>query len=154
MVGIQRVMSTNVITVEPSSTVQAAAETMASHHMGALVVVKQGRLHAMFTERDVLERVVAKGLDPTKTQVGDVATQNPISVRPETSVLECYQLIKTHRFRHLPVVDADQVPQGILSVRDFFECLAVSQTDEVTIDELCERLGRMSGLMSQVEALR
>ncbi len=154
MQGIQGFMSTDVITVEPTTTVLQAAERMTDHHLGALVVVSDGKLTGMFTERDVLDRVVSAGLDPSETPVAEVATKNPVSVRPESTVLDCYKLFKTRSFRHLPVVDGEGKPVGVLSVRDFFEHMAVKAGPDVDIDEMCRELGKLSGLMSGVESLR
>jgi len=107
------------VTVEPTETVLAAAQKMTANHLGALLVVEDGKLTGMFTERDVLDRVVSRGLDPKVTPVAEVATAHPIAVKAETPVALCYQLIKQHGFRHLPVIAEDGSPRGVLSVRDF-----------------------------------
>lgn len=149
----RNLMSQAVITIDPQATVQAAAEKMTAHHLGALVVVQDGKLSGMFTERDVLDRVVSKGLDPKATPVSEVATAHPIAVKPETPIQLCYQLIKQHGFRHLPVVDEDGAPQGVLSVRDFFECLAINIDPDLKLEDACKELGKLSSLMEQLESL-
>ena len=77
----------------------------------------------MFTERDLLTRVVAKGRDPARTRVGDVATTEVVGVAVDASLRECAETLRSHGFRHLPVNGSDGI-EGVLSARDFFQAVA------------------------------
>ena len=98
-------------------TVGKAARLMAKKHVGALVVVDEGgALAGIFTERDVLFRVVARRLDAESTLVRDVMTPNPQSIGPKDSFGQALVMMREGGFRHLPVVE-DGVPIGIVSNR-------------------------------------
>jgi CBS domain-containing protein len=106
-----------VFSVPPEITVAAAVKEMASHKVGATLVMDGGRLVGIFTERDVLFRVVAAGLDPATTPMKRVMTPNPITVASATSIEEVMALFTNKRFRHLPVVDNDHL-MGLISIGD------------------------------------
>ena len=93
-----------VITCGPQDSVLRAAHVMNEHGIGAVVVVEGTQLIGIFTERDVLRRVVAAGRDPAATLVRDVMTQPVISCTPDTRVDECRVIITARRVRHLPIV--------------------------------------------------
>jgi CBS domain-containing protein len=97
-------------------TVGKAARLMAKKHVGAVLVVDDGVLAGIFTERDVLFRVVAQRLDPEKTLVREVMTPDPLTVAPKDSFGHALVLMREGGFRHLPVVQ-DGVPVGIVSSR-------------------------------------
>ena len=97
-------------------TVGKAARLMARKHVGALLVVEDGALAGIFTERDVLFRVVAQRLDPEKTLVREVMTRDPRTVAPKDSFGHALVLMREGGFRHLPVVQ-DGMPVGIVSNR-------------------------------------
>jgi CBS domain-containing protein len=101
---------------EPTMTVRKAAEAMAKRGVGAALVVDDGRLVGIFTERDIVFRVVAPGLDTAKTAVSDVMTREPKSIAPDKTYGVAMLLMHENRFRHLPVVEND-VPIGIVSSR-------------------------------------
>lgn len=105
------------ITAPKSATVYEAARTMKLHNIGALLIVDGTRLAGIFTERDALFRVLAAGLDPSHTQVGDVMTGQPQTIHPDAPFLQALQVMYRGRFRHLPVVEFDR-PLGMVSVRD------------------------------------
>ncbi len=95
----------DVVSVAPTDTVLHAAQLMNRHGIGGLAVVEGGALVGMFTERDILRRVVAAGLDPAATKVREVMTRPVITCLPETSVEECGAILSGKRIRHLPVTD-------------------------------------------------
>lgn len=97
-------------------TVGLAARLMARKHVGAMVVVDNERLAGIFTERDVLLRVVAARRDPEATRVRDVMTARPETVGPHDSYGEALVAMREGGFRHLPVVVED-TPIGIVSAR-------------------------------------
>ena len=100
----------------PDTSVRRAAMLMAVKRVGAIAVVENERLLGIFTERDALFRVLAAGLDPDATPVGDVMTRTPRTIGPEETLAAALELMRVHGFRHLPVVDND-APIGILSSR-------------------------------------
>lgn len=105
------------ISLGPQSSVQDAAELMAAHRVGAIPVVDAGRLVGLFTERDLLNRVVAKGLQPVDVRLSAVMTEQPITVEPDVSLVEGLGIMSENGFRHLPVLAEDRV-LGVLSCRD------------------------------------
>jgi CBS domain-containing protein len=91
-------------TIGPDSSVVDAVLDMNHANIGALVVLEGDRVVGMFTERDVLVRVVAADRDPLTTVVSDVMTRDPVCVTPDMPVGEAMALITERRFRHLPIV--------------------------------------------------
>jgi CBS domain-containing protein len=122
MALIEDLMKTKLVIAEPKDTVRQVSSQMDQNGVGAVLVVEgsgdMAELLGLFSERDLLHRVVAAGLDPETTPIGSVMTKDPITVGPETHVRECAELIRERGFRHLPVVQ-DGKPIGVLSVRDF-----------------------------------
>ena len=98
--------SGDVISIAPSDTVLTAAQVMNQHGIGGLVVLDDGALIGVFTERDILRRVVVAGRSPADTPVRAVMTAPVITCLPETSIEECAAIMSGKRIRHLPVTDA------------------------------------------------
>jgi CBS domain-containing protein len=98
-------------------TVSAAARVMKEQGIGALLVLRDGRLAGIFTERDALFRVVAEGRDPAKTRIADVMTANPRTIAPDRPFGHALHLMYEGGFRHVPVVDNGR-PLGVVSARD------------------------------------
>lgn len=122
MAFIEDLMKTKLVIAGPKETVRQVSAQMDQNDVGAVLIVEgsgnEEKLCGLFSERDLLHRVVAPGLDPETTSVGSVMTENPITVGPDIHVRECAGLIREKGFRHLPVV-RDGKPIGILSSRDF-----------------------------------
>jgi CBS domain-containing protein len=106
-----------VYSIEADKTVVEAARFMMEHNIGALPVVRNGELVGMFSERDIMNRVVAVGRMPGQTRVSEVMTPNPRSVTPEESIDECLFLMREFGFRHLPICEGRQL-KGLVSLRD------------------------------------
>lgn len=154
MTGIESIMNRDVITIERTETVRDAARTMREHNLGALVVTGGGAIQGIISERDLMNRVVAEGIDPSQVTVGEVCTPDPTTVEASVSVSECYQLIMQKGFRHLPIRDENNRPIGIISSRDFLRCLMFEAESEVTIEATCAKLGELTDLMQRMEELR
>ena len=105
------------ISVSPLVTVSQAAQEMNRRKVGSVLVMERGQLLGIFTERDVLWRVVAAGLDPKTTPLSQVMTRNPITVGPETPIQSVMDVFTEKRFRHLPVVDDGRL-LGVISIGD------------------------------------
>jgi CBS domain-containing protein len=113
-------MTSDVVTVDPSETVENAARVMTRFGISSLIVQSEEGILGIITERDVLTRVVASGRDPQIVTVGEVMTSALISVSPETPLLEAGRIMLKNRIKKLPVVDSigqDRVI-GILSLTD------------------------------------
>ena len=105
-------------TISPTDSVVAAATAMNQHGVGGLVVVdSEAQLVGMFTERDILRRVVAPGRDPATTVVGEGTTTEVLAWQPETSLEECAAVMTSKRIRHLPVRDSQGLV-GIVTIGD------------------------------------
>jgi CBS domain-containing protein len=102
----------------PTATVRSAARAMRERHVGAVLVATDGHLAGIFTERDMVNRVVADGRDPDQTRLADVMTANPDTIAPATTAIEALRLMNDGGYRHLPIVERGRVV-GIVSRRDF-----------------------------------
>ncbi len=126
----------NVHSIDGDVTVLDAALMMNEHKIGALVVTTSGRLEGIFTERDVLRRVIVTKRDPATTCVTEVMTTEVAFCKPNTTIEQARSLMKTQRIRHLPVVDDKKHLVGIISIGDLNAHNANNQ--EVVIQYLHE----------------
>lgn len=116
MATVADVLSPSPITVETTATVREAAELMREHDVGDLVVVEQGRLVGIVTDRDLVVRVLAVG-GGSNDPVGQVATGSPVVVGPDDDLVGAARLMATHAVRRLPVVREGEVV-GVVSLGD------------------------------------
>ena len=117
-VPIGRIMSSGVLTCGPERLVSDVAVLMRERNVGCVVVVDgTGPVAGIFTERDLLMRVVGRGLDPQRTQVGEVMTRNPTVLDASESLVQGWRLTNERGFRHIPVT-VDGVLAGMVSMRD------------------------------------
>lgn len=100
-----------------SQTVLELAQAMVDRNIGAVPVLREGELVGIFSERDLMRRVVAGGLNPAETLVGEVMTEDPLTVSPNEDVEQCMILMRRHGFRHLPICDG-KLLKGLVSLRD------------------------------------
>jgi CBS domain-containing protein len=107
-----------VLTIEPDATVLDAVERMNEHRVGAVVVCDGGRVRGIFTERDLLRRVVGERRDPAATRLSEVMTTEVVCAQPFTGVDEARSIFMQQRIRHLPVVDRDGRLRGLASIGD------------------------------------
>jgi CBS domain-containing protein len=105
------------VTVAPSASVRTAARLMRDQGVGALLVVDNGRLTGIFTERDALFRVLAEGGDPETTAVERVMTADPMTITADRPLGHALHAMHEGNFRHLPVMEGG-VPVGVVSIRD------------------------------------
>ncbi len=106
-----------VYSIEAESTVLEAARFMMEQRIGALPVLRNGELVGIFSERDIMNRVVAVGRLPGTTKVSEVMTANPKAVSVEETIENCLYLMREFGFRHLPIVDGKDL-KGLVSSRD------------------------------------
>jgi len=119
--------SGEVVSIAPSDTVLTAAQVMNQHGIGGLVVMDDGTLIGVFTERDILRRVVVAGRSPADTPVREVMTFPVMTCLPETSVEECAAIMSGKRIRHLPVTDERGVV-GLVTSGDLLAFQVAEQT--------------------------
>ncbi len=105
------------ITAAPDTSVSQAARLMATKDAGAVLVVENHQLVGIFTERDVVFRVIALGLDPKETRLNQVMTADPKTLGPNQSYGHALVIMQENGFRHVPVVD-ENLPIGIISSRN------------------------------------
>ena len=109
----------SLITVSGDITIREAVATMASARIGAVLVVENDRLAGIFTERDLMTKVVAADRDPATTRVADIMTREVKTVQVDDAAIDCLETMDEGKFRHMPVVDEAGRPIGMLSQRDF-----------------------------------
>lgn len=117
-------------TIPTDASVLDAARRMNEKHVGALVVIRGEKVVGIFTERDILNRVVAQQRDPAETLVQDVMTAPIACCAPETTRAECRAVMKNRRIRHLPVVDDERLC-GIVSIGDILEVEGAEQAETI-----------------------
>ena len=105
-------------TIGPAISVLDAARKMNERKIGCLVVMDADRVVGMFSERDILRRIVAVHRDPTDTKVGEVMTTEIVCCRMHTTLLEARGVMKNRRIRHLPVLDDNEKLCGLISIGD------------------------------------
>ncbi len=109
--------------LDQTDSVLDAANLMVRHDISAVVVLDDsGKLLGIVTERDLTRRVLADGLDPADTAVDAVMTDNPDTLAPDDAVVDALELMRTRRYRHLPIVKDGQV-MGIVSMRDLYDAV-------------------------------
>ena len=122
-----------IITIEPDSSVYDAIKSMADNHIGSLIVMKKGKLVGIITERDYTRKIILKGKSSENTPVKDIMTKNILCTNPEQTVDEAMALITDKRVRHLPVVENNHVI-GIISIGDLVKTIISEQ--EYIINQL------------------
>lgn len=116
MARLDQIMTREVFTTAPDAKVVDVAKSMVKGRFGSAIVMQSSWIAGIFTERDVL-RAAAAGADPNTASVGDWMTKDPVTVSPDIDSEEAAQMMVTHGFRHLPVVEGKEVA-GIVSLRD------------------------------------
>jgi CBS domain-containing protein len=119
--------------VPSDATVYSAMQMMADKDVGALLVIDQGQLVGLVSERDYARKVILLGRGSKDTPVSEIMVASPITIRPECSVDEAMRLITTNRIRHLPVV-CDGKILGMISIGDLVNWMAFAQ--DQTIEQL------------------
>jgi CBS domain-containing protein len=137
----QSITHKHALTVAPHATVREAAGAMTRLNCGSVLVIEPpDALLGILTERDLMTRVLARGVDPDVTTVRDVMTAKPICVPPEMSVPDALVIMLERGFRHLPIVQGTRI-LGVFSIRDALprelgSAFAVSEFNEQINDAL------------------
>lgn len=123
-----RTKGSEVWTIRPAATVLAAVERMNEHQIGALVVVTEDeQVAGIFTERDLLRRVVGERRNPATTLISEVMTENVVCCPPDTTTDEARYQMRQRRIRHVPVADEHGQLVGLISIGDLNAELQASQ---------------------------
>lgn len=131
----------NVATLPSTATVREAAKAMAKRRIGAILVIEDGVLAGIFTERDGLFRVLAEGLDPETTPLSAVMTRTMMTIAPDKPLINALHLMHEYGFRHMPVV-VKSVPVGMLSVRDALDFELVTLLKDIEKKEVLTEILR------------
>lgn len=135
-------------TAEPHESAEVAAQRMASQNVGTLIVVEGGKPMGLVTDRDLVVRVLAKRLDPARTEVRAVMTGQPICLREDAPLEAAVDQMRFHRVRRLIVVDRKQQLVGILALDDLLELWGEEQRAIQAVADLL-RAGRHSRSVPQ-----
>jgi CBS domain-containing protein len=118
------------VSAETHQTVLEVAGMMVNRNIGAVPVLQGGQLVGIFSERDLMSRVVVGGKDPARTPVSEVMTEDPLTVDPKDGLETCMTLMRRHGFRHLPVCEGRDL-KGVVSLRDILLHDLDEKDDEV-----------------------
>ena len=125
-----KVKGAQIFFVAPVDSVLHAIEMMATRHVGALLVMHQGSLLGIVSERDYARKVILKQRSSHDTPVADIMTSPAVTVTPQDTVRHCMELMTEGRFRHLPVVEAGRVV-GMLSIGDLVKAVIEEQSQKI-----------------------
>ena len=125
-----QIKGNQVFSVAPQDSVLQAIEIMATRHVGALLVMTEGALLGIISERDYARKVILKNRSSHDTPISDIMSSPAVSVTPDDTVHHCMQLMTERRFRHLPVVKGGRVV-GILSIGDLVKAVIQDQTEHI-----------------------
>lgn len=114
---VSELMTGDPIHLPPTATLNEAARKMADYDIGDVLVVKDDQLYGMVTDRDIVVRALAQGLDPELTTVGQISSPDPVCVAPGDSVSHAVELMRDKALRRLPVCEGDRLV-GIVSIGD------------------------------------
>jgi CBS domain-containing protein len=129
--SIREVMTADPRTVESGATVAEAAREMRDGDVGSVVVIENGKVAGIITDRDIAVRVVAQGLDPDATRVGEAATMPPVTLTVDQSVDDAIRLVREQEIRRIVVVQDDRAA-GIVSLGD----LAIERDTDSALAEI------------------
>ena len=123
---ILQIKGPGTFSVQPATTVYQALELMVEKNIGSLLVSENGKFVGIFTERDYARKVVLKGKTSKDTMIGEIMTENPVTVSPDDCIDDCMKVMTNRFIRHLPVVDHGDLI-GIISIGDVVKFIIEEQ---------------------------
>ncbi|MDG1897449.1 MAG: CBS domain-containing protein [Fuerstiella sp.] len=121
----------SIVALDPTATVDDAVQTMIQNRMGAILIVDDNKLVGLFSERDVLTRVVAQGRIPAETPIVDVMTPDPECLCFDDEIVFALNKMTVGGFRHVPILDEDGAPTAVVSMRDVVDHIVSYYSNEV-----------------------
>jgi len=142
---IREIMSMHLHTIEPGARVSAAAQMMAQNDIGCLIVIGDGVLEGVVTDRDIVTRCVGKNHVPQRCKISDHMTSPPITVEASTDIIEAAHIMTEEKITRLPVIDEDSLV-GLASLSDMALAMDMLKTrmDDTVHDLLLGMGGRRS----------
>jgi len=132
--SIREIMTADPRTVASGATVAEAAREMRDGDVGSVVIVENGKVTGIVTDRDIAVRVVAEGKSPESTTVGEIASRELVTIDPQQDLDEALRLMARHQVRRLPVVEEDGKLVGIVAQADIARNASDSQTGDLVED--------------------
>jgi len=124
--NILRTKESAIFSITPDTTVYEALEIMVEKNVSALLVMENEKLAGIFTERDYARKVILKGRASKETQIGEIMTEEPITVSPDSTIDDCMRLMTNKFIRHLPVLSGDNLV-GIIPIGDVVKYIIEEQ---------------------------
>lgn len=131
--SIKSISRKEFVSISPEATIKEVAGVMASKNVGSLIVVKDGSPAGIITDRDIVVRVVNKGLDPSTIRVQDVMTIDPICLNEDLGIFEALEIVKEKGVRRYPVINREGKVVGILSLDDIVYLIGKEMCDVTQI---------------------
>lgn len=122
--------ATGIISIQPDASVLDAIKLMADKGISSVLVIEDGNLAGILTERDYARKVIIKGRASDTTPVSDIMTSEVITVTSDQTVNKCMEIMTTKKCRHLPVVDDGELV-GLISIGDLVNAIISSQQEEI-----------------------
>ncbi|PYS40578.1 MAG: histidine kinase [Acidobacteria bacterium] len=129
--GLLRIARTPLVTVHPETTVMDAVRTMAQERIGAIAVTEGTRLVGIFSERDLMLRVVVEKRDPERIYIRDVMTSPVETIRRDSTADDALKVMDEKHIRHLPIIDRDATLCGMISMRSVLHNKVEDLTDQL-----------------------
>ncbi|MFQ5894139.1 MAG: cyclic nucleotide-binding/CBS domain-containing protein, partial [Nitrospinota bacterium] len=126
-----RIRTPETLVAEPTEQVYEAACRMSDHGVGCILVVQDGKVIGICSERDIIQKVVCRGLDPSSVRIEEVMTSEPECLQPDDAVAFVLHLMHVGGYRHVPLVNENHEPEGIVSVKDIVEHIVDHFPEEV-----------------------